>query len=218
MKGAYSLRFSRSAETYERWAVPQRESALELVGLVRPRGLVLDLGCGTGFVSSFLPEDCRPVGVDISEGMLRVYGSRFERAILGDAESLPFKDRSFDYVLSNFSLHWTDLERSVSEILRVARLGVGISVPVRGSLRGLDFPFPGEEEVLDPFGDLVVRSYVREIPVPFSGWDLVRFFHHTGSSLNPRRRRILGRRSVENLINSIEKPSFRMLFLYARLV
>ena len=218
MKEAYSLRFSRSAETYERWAVPQRESALELVQLVRPRGLILDLGCGTGFVSSFLSEDCRPFGVDISEGMLRVYSSRFESAVLGDAENLPFKDGSFDYVLSNFSLHWTDLSRSVPEALRVARLGVGISVPVRGSLKGIDFPFPEEEEVLEHFGNLAVKSYIKEVPVPFSGWDLVRFFHHTGSSLNPRRRRVLGRREVENLINSIEEPSFRMLFLYARLV
>ena len=218
MKGAYSLRFSRSAETYEKWAIPQKESALELVNLVKPEGLVLDLGCGTGFVSSSLPEDCRSVGVDISEGMLHLYTARFQWAVLGDAESLPFKDESFDYVLSNFSLHWTDLSRSLPEAIRVARVGVGISVPVKGSLRGLDFPFPEEHEVLKHFRDLVVvNSYLRDVPVPFSGWDLVRFFHHTGSSLNPRRRRILSRRSVENLINSIERPSFRMLFLYARL-
>ncbi len=217
MKGAYSLRFSRSADTYEKWAVPQRESALELVNLVKPEGLVLDLGCGTGFVSSFLSEDCRPFGLDISEGMLRVYSLRFEGAILGDAESLPFKDRSFDYILSNFSLHWTDLSRSISEVLRVARRGVGVSLPVYGSLKGLDFPFPREEEILDRFEGSLVKSYVKEIQIPFSGWDLVRFFHHTGSSLNPKRKKILSRRSVENLINSIERPTFRMLFLYARL-
>ncbi|HIQ30844.1 MAG TPA: class I SAM-dependent methyltransferase, partial [Aquifex aeolicus] len=46
--------------------MPQRECARMLVDMVKPRGLVLDLGCGTGFVSSFLPRDCRIVGVDIS--------------------------------------------------------------------------------------------------------------------------------------------------------
>ena len=217
MKGAYSLRFSRSAETYEEWAIPQRESALELVSFVGPRDSILDLGCGTGFVSSFLPEDCEPVGVDISGGMLRKFASRFGGAVLGDAESLPFKDKSFDYVLSNFSLHWTDLGRSIPEILRVARLGVGVSLPVEGSLKGLDFPFPKVEEVLEHFKGYSVESYVRDLPIPFSGWDLVRFFHYTGSSLNPKRKRVLSRRSVENLINSIERASFRMLFLYARL-
>ncbi len=218
MKGAYSLRFSRSAETYERWAIPQKESALELVSFVKPSGSVLDLGCGTGFVSSFLPEGCVPLGLDISEGMLQRYASRFGDAVMGDAESLPFKDRSFDYVLSNFSLHWTDLSKSVPELIRVARLGVGISLPVEGSLEGLGFPFPREDEVLEHFEGCLLESYVREVPIPFFGWDLVRFFHHTGSSLNPRRRKVLSRRSVENLINSIERPSFRMLFLYARLV
>lgn len=216
MKWAYSLRFSRSVETYERWALPQRETAFELVNLVKPKGLVLDVGCGTGFVSSFLPEDCRPVGVDISEGMLLRYASRFSRAILGDAESLPFKDGSFDYVLSNFSLHWTDLEKSLPELLRVAASGVGISLPVEGSLPGLGFPFPKEEDILKHFRAHSFESYVRDVPIPFFGWDLVRFFHYTGSSLNPRRKRILGRRGVDNLINSIESPFFRMLFLYAR--
>jgi len=217
MKRAYSLRFSRSADTYDRWAVPQKESALELVNFVRPEGLVLDLGCGTGFVSSCLPEGCRSVGLDISEGMLGRYASHFGFAVLGDAEHLPFKDGSFDYVLSNFSLHWTDLRRSVREAVRVARRGVGISIPVEGSLSGLGFPFPSEKEVLAGFKGMKVESYVRVVEIPFLGWDLVRFFHHTGSSLNPKRRRLLSRRSVENLINSIERPYFRMLFLYARL-
>lgn len=218
MKGAYSLRFSRSAETYERWAIPQRESAIELVRLVGPKGSVLDLGCGTGFVSSFLPDGCEPVGVDISEGMLRRYASRFRNAVLGDAESLPFKDKSFDYVLSNFSLHWTDLRRSVPEILRVARYGFGIALPVEGSLEGIGFPFPKVEDVLRHLQDLPTKSYIKDLVIPFVGWDLVRFFHYTGSSLNPERRNILGREGVENLINSIDRPIFRMLFLYGRLV
>ncbi len=217
MKGAYSLRFSRSAGTYERWALPQRESARELVEFVDPEGYVLDLGCGTGFVSSFLPTGCLPVGVDVSESMLRRYVGAFCRGVLGDAENLPFRDKSFDYVLSNFSLHWTDLRRSLPEAIRVARRGVGVALPVEGSLEGLDFPFPSEEEVLSQLDGLSLRSYTRELQIPFSGWELVRFFHYTGSSINPLRRNFLTRRQIEDVINSIVRPCFRMLFVCARL-
>ncbi len=218
MKKAYSLRFSRSAETYERWAVPQRESALILVEFVKPRGRVLDLGCGTGFVSKFLREDCSPIGLDIAPNMVRVFKRSFPFAVVGDAEALPFKEESFDFVLSNFSLHWTNLSKSLPEALRVSKVGAGIALPVKGSLEGIDFPFPSEEEVLEKVKGMEKVHFVREIAIPFRGWDLVRFFHYTGSSLNPKRKRTLSRGQIEKLISSIESPSFRMLFLYVRRV
>lgn len=215
MKGAYSLRFSRSAETYDRWALPQRETAKRLVEFVKPEGKVLDLGCGTGFVSESLSPECSSVGVDISEKMVYIYRQKFGRGIVGDAECLPFKNRSFDYVLSNFSLHWTELGKSLEESFRVARIGVGIAIPIEGSLRELSFPFPSEEEVVRHVNNRCMELFIEEVEIPFRGWDLVRFFHHTGSSLNPLRKRVLSKREIELLINSIEKPVFRMLFLYA---
>ncbi len=215
MKKAYSLRFSRSAKTYEKWAIPQRESARKLVDFVKPRGRVLDLGCGTGFVSRFLPEGCEAFGVDISHGMVEAYIKDFRYAVVGDAESLPFRDRSFDYVLSNFSLHWTDLSKSFREALRVSKIGFGLAVPVEGSLRGLDFPFPSVEKILSILDGKCVEFFTETLEIPFSSWDLVRFFHYTGSSLNPRRKGLLSRTEIEKLINSIDSPSFRMLFLYA---
>ena len=218
MKKAYSLRFSRSAETYERWAVPQRESALILVELVKPHGRVLDLGCGTGFVSKFLRENCTPIGLDIAPNMVKVFRRNFPLAVVGDAEDLPFKKESFDFVLSNFSLHWTDLSKSLPEAIRVSKMGVGVALPVKGSLEGFGFPFPSEEEVLEKVKGLEKVFFVREIAIPFKGWDLVRFFHYTGSSLNPKRKRTLSRGQIEKLISSIESPSFRMLFLYVRRV
>jgi ubiquinone/menaquinone biosynthesis C-methylase UbiE len=78
--------------------------------------MILDVGCGTGFVASVLSDSLAErdliVGVDHSEGMLRCAGSklsaappercRFARA---DAADLPFQDRSFHMVTVNSFLH-----------------------------------------------------------------------------------------------------------------
>ncbi len=217
MKRLLSERFSRFAETYEEWAVPQRVSAEVLVGMVRPEGRVLDLGCGTGFVSRIMNGRTGSLGCDISRGMAIFYMERFGPVVIGDAEELPFKSKSFDYVLSNFTLQWTDIRRSVPEILRVSKRGVGIALPVSGSLVETGFPFYPAEEVLSLFWEFEAKWKVMDIEIPFEGWDLVRFFHFTGSAYNPERKKLLTKKEIENLINSIKKPLFRVLFLYARL-
>lgn len=216
MKRAYSLRFSRSAKTYDRWAVPQRISAHKLVKMVSPRGRILDVGCGTGFVSRSLEGDVDIVGIDISPEMVREYVKEVPSGMVGDVEELPFKDRSFDWVLSNFTLHWTNVKKSLPEMVRVSRKGIGISLPVEGSLEGLGFPFPKVIDILRLLRGRRVMFYTENVEIPFKGMDLVYFFHYTGSSLNPKRRKTLTRKEIEDLVNSIDRAFFRMLFLYAR--
>jgi SAM-dependent methyltransferase len=83
-------------------------------------GRVLDVGCGTGF---HLPLLKNVTGMDISEGMLRLVKS--EKPILqASAETVPFKDRSFDSVLCMFSvLNACNHTRAVKEMQRVLRPG-----------------------------------------------------------------------------------------------
>jgi ubiquinone/menaquinone biosynthesis C-methylase UbiE len=78
-----------------------------LWALVEP-GSVLELGIGTGKSIPFYPPDREIVGIDISERMLersraraRRLGARV-RLELGDAQSLPFADESFDVVVATF--------------------------------------------------------------------------------------------------------------------
>lgn len=73
---------------------------------VRPREMVLDIGCGTGFFSLELARHgARVVGVDSSAGMLEVAREKARREKLpvsfhqAGADSLPFASRSFDLVL-----------------------------------------------------------------------------------------------------------------------
>lgn len=205
------LQFSRAVKTYDEWAIPQKESAKILVELVKPFGEVLDLGCGTGFVSQHL-KDCSVVGLDISEEMVKAYRERFGNGVVGNAEKLPFKDESFDFVLSNFSLHWTNWKRSIGEALRVSKVGVGVAMPVEGSVSFSDFPFPKAEEIVKTFKPAFYK--IKEIEIPFRGFELIRFFHYTGTSNYKGKRKILPRRKLEKLAKAVKKESFIVLFMY----
>ncbi|MCS6998941.1 MAG: methyltransferase domain-containing protein [Aquificaceae bacterium] len=206
------MRFSRACKSYEDWAVPQRQTAERLKELEEVSGTVLDLGCGTGFLSEGFQ---KVVGVDIAMGMVRVYRDRFGRVVLGDAHDLPFKNKSFDAVLSNFTLHWTQIERSIPEAMRVCRGLFICALPVEGSLPQLGYPFPSVSHIrtlLESKGR-IRKFFLEDVLVPFQGWDLIKFFHYTGSSYNPLLKGvIISRKKMENMINMIDSPVFRVLF------
>jgi ubiquinone/menaquinone biosynthesis C-methylase UbiE len=97
--------------------------------------MILDVGCGTGFVSSLLTDylvegDCL-IGLDHSEGMLRRARSKLSEEQLGrcrfargDAASLQFRDHSFDMLTLNSFLHHVYDYRSVlKEVDRVLKPG-----------------------------------------------------------------------------------------------
>jgi ubiquinone/menaquinone biosynthesis C-methylase UbiE len=105
------------------------EMAPHLAGLERmvaelPPGRVVDVGCGTGWLTRLLRGQV--VALDASAAMLRVARRRVPEAllVLAKAPPLPFLEQSFDRVFtSHFYGHLEDdgLRRSfVREALRVA--------------------------------------------------------------------------------------------------
>jgi arsenite methyltransferase len=117
-----------------------RPGGLELTARVAEIGgigqnhTVLDIGCGKGTTAIFLCEkhNCRVIGIDLSDKMISFCRSKIRTKqliekmsfILGDGESLPFSDSSFDTVISecSFSL-FLDKERAANEIGRVLKTG-----------------------------------------------------------------------------------------------
>lgn len=92
---------------------------------------VLDIACGTCDFSIAIARKLREgkvVGLDLSEGMLEVGRTKIQEAgledkielMVGDAESLPFEDGSFDRVTVAFGVrNFENLRRGLSEMRRV---------------------------------------------------------------------------------------------------
>ncbi len=118
-----------------------RRRTVQLLGL--PAGaLVLDVGCGTGdLVRALGRASARPVGIDISAGMLTHARAGKGSLIRGDAAALPFPTASFDAAVSGFALrNFSDLAAVLGELGRVVRPGgrlalLEVSTPTTPSLR-----------------------------------------------------------------------------------
>lgn len=77
---------------------------------------ILDVGCGTALYSSFFKNY---TGIDPSKGMIKQTKAN---VIQGQAENLPFKDDSFNIVISISAIHnFKDYKKAVEEMHRVAK-------------------------------------------------------------------------------------------------
>lgn len=83
---------------------------------------ILDVGCGKGAVLNCAAASglANLVGVDLAPAAV-LAGNGFEIHGGVDARALPFSDRSFDVVVSQFGLEYAGLEQSVDEAARVCR-------------------------------------------------------------------------------------------------
>jgi demethylmenaquinone methyltransferase/2-methoxy-6-polyprenyl-1,4-benzoquinol methylase len=102
------------------------------IGLLElaPGTRVLDLACGTGDLARELAAGrFRPVGADLSFGMLAAARPGGAPLTEADATALPFATGSFDGVTSGFALrNFADLPAVFAECARVLRPGGRISL------------------------------------------------------------------------------------------
>ena len=140
--------FDEWPEKYDQWfttpigsLVKQYESELilELLKPV-PGEVILDAGCGTGiFTHDILSAGSQVTGLDISFPMLRrgreKSGGRSFCPVVGDISNLPFRDGSFDKVVSITAIEFIqDAQGAVVEFFRVTRKGGVIVVANLNSL------------------------------------------------------------------------------------
>ncbi len=141
-----------------------------------PAHRILDVGCGTGLNFPKLPSHV--VGVDPSEGLLRIARRRAKRLAMGTGQSLPFANESFDRVLSTYVLTTVpDWPRALHEMARVLRPG-GRLVLTDDRLPPGWFMGPGPmfRKIFSEGWIDIHREIFEEFKTLFTGVQL-RFFH-----------------------------------------
>ena len=189
-KTAVRRSFGNAAKTYDGNAFLQREIAgrlferLEYIKL-QP-STVLDLGCGTGYATAKLRERfpvANIVGLDLALQMLATARTQAKPAswwtrvtgrappqswLCSDAEALPFKTESIDFVVSNLTLQWCNPERVAKEVSRVLKptglfmfttLGPDTLKELRAAFRAIDDkPHVNKFVDMHDIGDILVHS------------------------------------------------------------
>jgi len=88
-----------SRSIYGSWmAKTQREKITQLLREIRPKGRILDVGAGPGFLEEFIPA----IATDIDlENLKKAKGHK----VLCSGDELPFKQKAFDWVFCIDTVH-----------------------------------------------------------------------------------------------------------------
>jgi len=120
--------YDRLASQYEQNEAFREEPSEDLPGLFHaisllPPARVLDVACGTGFLTQHLGSEV--TGLDQSEAMLEVARGRVPWAELvrGDAFRMPFAEDSFDRVFASFFYGLLPLEDRGHFLKEARRVG-----------------------------------------------------------------------------------------------
>ncbi|HSW74598.1 MAG TPA: class I SAM-dependent methyltransferase [Candidatus Saccharimonadales bacterium] len=97
---------------------------------------ILDAGCGTGLLTAGLQSDesftGQIIALDASEAMISAMRKTVPGGgapIIGNMDTMPFKEKTFDTVAFSTSLHWGDPECVPGELRRILRPG-GLAMDV----------------------------------------------------------------------------------------
>lgn len=113
--------FSRAAAHYDQYALLQQRLGRELLDHIQPQhNLILDLGCGTGFIAREL-QALQPASwvanLDLAWGMLQTLPAAAPK-LQADAEQLPFATGAFNAITANLALQWCHLPSVLAEAKR----------------------------------------------------------------------------------------------------
>ena len=146
--------------TWGVWHVP--ESSLRVLPVDVAGMDVVELGCGTAYISAWLARrGARSVGVDVTPAQLETarrmqaqFGMEFP-LVEASAEDVPLPDESFDLAVSEYGASiWADPYRWVPEAARLLRPGGELVFLVNGTLSILCAPddeAPPGTELLRPY-------------------------------------------------------------------
>ena len=179
-----------------------RKTAIKQLMPYKPKS-VLDIATGTGDFAIMSAERLRPervVGIDISEGMMRIGAEKVKAAGLDgvisfkkeDCEHMSYADNTFDAITTAFGIrNFQNLDACLKEMCRVLRKGGQLSIlelsrPMRFPMKQLFWIY--SHTLLPIYGKLVSRdneaykyliSTIESFP---QGEEMVEIFKKAGFS------------------------------------
>jgi len=190
--GAGLRNWAAADPTWGVWAIPEAQAGVLPAGLA---GLdTIELGCGTGYVSSWLARrGARPVGLDNSAAQLATarelqqrFGRRFP-LIQASAERTPLADAAFDLAISEYGASiWCDPYAWIPEAARLLRPGGQLIFLVNSVLLMLTIPdeddLPATERLQRPFFGMHRFEWPGDESVEFhlGHGDLIRLLRRCG--------------------------------------
>ncbi|MBU4502701.1 MAG: class I SAM-dependent methyltransferase [Nanoarchaeota archaeon] len=108
--------YDQIAEGYNELHGEEQRKKLKIVKKhFKPKGLILDIGAGTGIAEKYFDNI---VMMDPSKELLKKAKGK---TVVGKAEKIPFPDKTFDAIISITALHHTDIDKAIKEIKRVSK-------------------------------------------------------------------------------------------------
>jgi demethylmenaquinone methyltransferase/2-methoxy-6-polyprenyl-1,4-benzoquinol methylase len=117
----------------------------QILAEIRARKKVLDLACGTGILATMVDSESRGrvVGLDLTLEYLQVARKKMSLAsVQATAEAIPYRDGTFDAVVSSYLAKYVDLQALAGECWRVLEpRGIAVfhdfTCPENSVMRGL---------------------------------------------------------------------------------
>ncbi|MBI5893475.1 MAG: methyltransferase domain-containing protein [Deltaproteobacteria bacterium] len=138
IKQRIKQQFSSSAQNYDSKAGFQKKIAEELLNYIVPQladcnlqlATILDIGCGTGFLTIPLAEtfsNVKVYAIDIAHPMVKTARLKTRESqffLTADCDSLPYKNCQFDLLASSLTYQWSgNLDTAFKEAHRILEKG-----------------------------------------------------------------------------------------------
>ncbi|MDR4888096.1 class I SAM-dependent methyltransferase [Fredinandcohnia sp. QZ13] len=138
---------------------------------VNRKSAILDVGCGTGQTAAYIFRQykCHVTALDNNKMMVEKATQRFRslnlpiNVVKGQTENLPFKNETFDFILSESVTAFTNILESLSEYKRVLKPN-GVLLAIEMTAEPLPFTKKEKQFICDFYGvsDLLTETEWRQ--------------------------------------------------------
>ncbi len=134
--------------------------ALEILELKKNHCLILDAGCGPGFVAVYLNElGHKTIALDIVLNFLKYYNIRDLNPILSDMCYIPFQPNSFDAIVSISALQWIYKDLNAKKMrINLISLFKSFYVILKPKSKAVFQFYPKSKVILDSIGKIIAEN------------------------------------------------------------